>query len=72
MNPKKIGEILAKLRKETGKTIAQVAGDINISPSALSMYENGERVPRDAIKIRLAEYYGQSIAIFYAQNTHEM
>ena len=35
-----------------------VARDIGISTSAYIKYENGQRVPRDAVKVRIADYYG--------------
>lgn len=61
---KKIGKKLVQLRGN--KTQEEVAKAINISVSALSMYENGSRIPRDNIKIRIASYYGKSISsIFY-------
>lgn len=61
---KKIGKRLVKLRGS--KTQEEVAKAINISVSALSMYENGSRIPRDNIKIRIASYYGKPISsIFY-------
>lgn len=65
MNPKAIGEMLRALRGN--KSLQEVAEDVGISQSALSMYENGERVPRDEIKIKLAGYYGTTVqALFYA------
>lgn len=39
----------------------EVAKALGISVSALSMYEQGNRIPRDEIKIRMADYYGISI-----------
>lgn len=64
MNAKEIGKRLITLRGN--KTQTAVAKDIGISVSALAMYESGERIPRDNIKIRLSEYYSQSItAIFF-------
>ncbi len=61
---KEIGEILTKLRGE--KTQAQVAKDLNISESAISMYERGERVPRDEIKVKFSKYYQKEITeIFF-------
>ena len=46
----------------------EVAVACGISVSALIMYEKGERVPKDDIKIRLANYYGTTVgALFYAQ-----
>ena len=48
---------------------AEVANAIGISDSTLGMYETGERVPRDHIKIKLAQYFGVDVGdLFYAQN----
>lgn len=67
-----IGDILRELRLAKGKSVAQVANDVGITPSALSNYENNIRVPRDNIKIALADYYRKPIQkIFFARNTHE-
>ena len=64
MDAKKIGEKLKELRGK--RTINEVAQALEISPSALSMYENGERVPRDVIKIKIADYYETPITdIFF-------
>ncbi len=54
-----IGEKLRALRGT--KSISFVSEAIKISPSALSMYENNERVPRDEVKIKLADYYGKTV-----------
>lgn len=71
MNAKEIGKKLNELRGS--KTQSRVANDIGISVSALAMYENGERIPRDNIKIRLAEYYSTPISdIFFNFDAHEM
>ena len=54
------------------RTIEKVASDIGISKSALSMYENGNRIPKDEIKLKLANYYDQSIAfLFFNTVDHE-
>jgi len=59
-----IGDKLKKLRGK--KTIQNVSKDIGISYSALAMYENGYRIPRDEIKIKLAHYYNTTVQdIFY-------
>lgn len=64
LDAKKIGAKLKELRGD--RRINKVAEDLGISPSALSMYENGERIPRDVIKIKIADYYGQPISdIFF-------
>ena len=69
LNAKEIGERLVKLRGTTPREA--VAKAIGLSVSAISMYENGERIPRDAIKIKLAEFYGKSVQeIFFDQECH--
>lgn len=59
MNAKIIGERLLKLRGD--KSREDVAQAVGVSVSAMSMYENGERIPRDRIKMRLADFYGQTV-----------
>lgn len=66
MNSKKTGSILTALRGD--KTQEEVATANGISLSALSMYEQGNRVPRDEIKVRLAAYYNKSVEeIFFTE-----
>ena len=52
---KSIGSKLVLLRGNRSQK--EVADSIGISVSALSMYETDNRVPRDSVKIRLADYY---------------
>lgn len=59
MNATEIGKRLTDLRG--GRTQQEVADACGISVSAYSMYENGQRIPRDRIKIRLANYYKKPI-----------
>lgn len=62
----KAGEKLKELRGERSQ--AEVAKAVMISDSAISSYENGERIPRDDVKKRLAKYYGTTVQeIFYAE-----
>lgn len=50
----------------------EIAKACKISVSALAMYELGERVPRDEIKIRLAKYYSVDIGtLFFANLNHK-
>lgn len=70
MNSIEIGRRLARLRGD--RTQETVAKQLNISVSALSMYERGERIPRDNIKIRIAQFYGEPISeIFFNSEKHE-
>lgn len=69
---KMIGEKLRKLREGKKKTIVEVAGEIGISPSALTAYELGDRRPKDDMKVIIAKYYGQEPgALFFDDDCHE-
>lgn len=64
LNSKKIGSRLVELRGN--KSQSEVAKAVGISDSALSMYECGERIPRDSVKVRLAQYYEKTVqSIFF-------
>lgn len=66
-----IGKRLVALRG--GKSQIEVAEAVGITQAALSMYERGERIPRDDVKIRLADYYKTSVAaIFFNQNYYRL
>lgn len=56
-------EKLLMLRGEKSQT--EVAAAVGISTSALAMYENGHRVPRDEIKMALARYFGVSVGYLF-------
>lgn len=66
MNAEAIGKRLIALRGK--RLVKDVAKALGISASALSMYETGQRVPRDEIKIRLARYYDRTVdSIFFTE-----
>lgn len=55
-------EIGAKLRSLRGTTSREeIAKALEVSVSALQMYENGKRIPRDETKSRIADLYGVSV-----------
>ena len=59
-------EQLKKLRGEISQE--EIAKRIGITKSSWAMYERGERVPRDEIKIRIANFFGKSVQeIFFGQ-----
>lgn len=67
MDKMKIAERLKELRHKKGVSVTEVATACGITPQALSQYESGDRVPRDEVKIKLADYYKKSVAtLFYA------
>lgn len=70
MNKKLIAKKLIELRGTKSREV--VASACGISISALAMYEQGERIPRDDIKIRISNYYDNSVEdIFFVHNEHE-
>lgn len=64
MDKLKIAERLRELRGD--KSQREVAEAVGTTAMAISLYESGERVPKDEIKIRLAKYYDTTVdALFY-------
>ena len=63
MDSKKIGERLQKLRGS--RTQKEVAEAVGVTPLAISLYESGERIPRDEIKVRLANYYKRTVNFIF-------
>lgn len=61
----KIGNRIKSLRTERGETTEDMARSIGTSCSAIGMYENGQRVPRDEIKIRIAEHFGVPVECIF-------
>lgn len=50
----------------------EIANELGISVSALSMYESGERSPRDDLKIRMARLYNTTVGhLFFGEKVHE-
>lgn len=61
------GKRLIELRGKKSQT--EVAKAVGISTSTLGMYETERRIPRDSIKIALANYYGTTVQkIFFDEN----
>jgi putative transcriptional regulator len=64
LNKEKIAKILVTLRGDRSRE--EVAKALGISVSALQMYENARRVPKDEIKLKIANYYGVPVeSIFF-------
>ena len=66
---KEIGRRLAALRGSISRD--DLAKAIGVSVSAVAMYENGERIPRDDIKIKIANIFKRSVQeIFFDEKCH--
>lgn len=53
------GEVLKELRGN--RTQSSIAKAIGITKSSWAMYERNERMPRDEVKIRIANFFGKSV-----------
>lgn len=62
-----------KLRRLRGnKTQAEIAKEMGITKSSWAMYERNERIPKDEVKIKIANFFNTTVeSIFFAQNEHE-
>lgn len=65
MDSTAIGKRLRILRGS--RTMEEVAIACGITKSAISNYENGQRIPADDVKQKLAMYYGVTVdELFFA------
>lgn len=61
----KFGEILKNLRGD--KTQEEIATEIGLTKSAWAMYERGERIPRDEVKVKIAKHFNTTVeSIFFS------
>lgn len=63
------GEKLRELRGN--RTQEELADELHITKSSLAMYERDERVPRDEVKVRIANFFGKTVQeLFFNCNEH--
>lgn len=63
------GEKLRELRGDMSQE--KMAKELGITKSSLAMYERNERVPRDEVKIRIANYFKKTVQeIFFSCDEH--
>ena len=67
-NTEIIGKKKKKLREAENISRETFCDDVEISLSALSMYETGQRVPRDEIKLKIARRLNTSIVALFFTN----
>lgn len=65
MQTEKIATRLVQLRKSRGETQKEVADAIGVETMTISYYESGQRIPRDEIKIKLANHYDVSVQTLF-------
>ena len=63
------GKTLRNLRGD--RTQDEIAREIGITKSSWAMYEREERVPRDEVKIQIANYFNVSVqSLFFSTAEH--
>ena len=58
-----VAEKLVEARGDIPRSV--VSKEVGVSVSAISMYENGCRVPRDEVKVRLADFYNTTVQALF-------
>lgn len=66
MDAKKIGRTLRDLRGD--KSQREVAEACGVTDMAISLYESGDRIPRDETKILLAKFFGVTVESIFFEN----
>lgn len=67
-----IGNRIKTLRENQKETMSDLSRAVGTSESAIGMYESGQRVPRDEIKIRIAEHFAVPVeSIFFPREQHD-
>ena len=70
MNREEIGKRLRTLRGS--RSLEDVSKALGVTPMAVSLWERGERIPSDDLKIKIAAYYKRSVTfIFYADGVNK-
>lgn len=70
MNREEIGKRLRALRG--GRSLEEVAKALGVTPMAVSLWERGERIPSDNLKIKIATYYRRSVTtIFFTDKVNK-
>lgn len=59
MDAKMIGKRLRELRGEI--SVEQVSKALDVGASTIYMWENGERIPRDEMKLKIARFFNSSV-----------
>lgn len=69
MNRELISHRLRELRGEM--TQQQLAAELGVADSSIGMYESGERIPKDEVKIKYAQFFHKTVQeIFFDDECH--
>lgn len=58
---KTVAERIKEARTAKGCSVEELAKACGVTTSAIQMYECGQRIPRDSIKITMANFFGMTV-----------
>lgn len=65
------GNSIKTLREKRNLSQLQLSEAIGVSPSSITMYEREERIPRDSVKIKIANFFDVTVeSIFFTEEQH--
>lgn len=66
-----IAENLKELRRRKGVSQTEIARDLGVPVTTYNAWETGQNIPRDHMKVAIAEYYGRTVGfIFFSRIAH--
>lgn len=63
------GNVIKKLRSESGMNQNELAKKLGVTKAAISNYETGLRAPKQDLLFDLSNIFGVSIDVFFPKNT---
>ena len=68
MDEMRMAANIRTLRRARKETQAEAALAVGITPGAWGMYETGERIPRDDVKVKIANHFETTVgSIFFGE-----
>lgn len=63
MNREEVGKRLRALRGS--RSLEEVSKALGVTPMAVSLWERGERIPSDDMKIKIAAYFKRTVTFIF-------
>ena len=62
----KVGQRLRALRGS--RTLEDIASALEVSTMAVSLWERGERMPNDTMKVKIANFYKKTVMAIFVKD----
>lgn len=60
---REVGERLKRLRGS--RTLDEIGAALGVTSMAVSLWERGERMPSDEMKVKIANYYRKPVTVLF-------